>query len=171
MLLRKCVINRLIMRYFVRSLKYFIFLCVLDVVLVWFMTLSHSAVEVDFLTLLREQLTSDSGPWLIVAFVGLAAFYPRFGFMRSRIEGCDIAADELRIMNAMQVYGFKLVERRGAELVYRKAGLLSRLMLMFEDEIVVRSIAGGVELVGLRRTVARVAYQLQCYMDSRRYEE
>lgn len=159
------------MKYFVRSIKYLVFLCVLDVVLVGLMSFDSSVREVDFVTLLREQLTSESGPWLIVAFVGLAAAYPSFGFMRKSIEGCGIAADELRIMNAMQTYGFKLAERRGGELVFRKEGFFGRLMLMFEDEIVVRSTEGGVELSGLRRTVARVAYQLQCYMDSRRFEE
>lgn len=159
------------MRYVVRSLKYFIFLCVLDVVLVWFMYIGQSAIYVDFPTLLLEQLKSESGPWLVVAFVALAAFYPRFGFMRRRIDGCDIVDDELRIKNAMQTYGFKLVERRDGALVYRKDGFLARLMLMFEDEIVVNRVDGGVELAGLRRTVARVAYQLQCYMDKRRYEE
>ena len=158
------------MKYLVRSLKYLVFLCVLDVVLVWLMSLDGSAGSTDLVTLLKLQLSSESGPWLIVAFVALAAFYPRFGFMRSRIDGCDIAEDELRIMNAMQTYGFKLVERRGEELVYRKVGFVGRLMLMFEDEIVVRRSGGGVVLEGLRRSVARVAYQLKCYMDSRRYE-
>lgn len=158
------------MKYLVRSLKYLVFLCVLDVVLVWLMSLDGSAGSTDLVTLLKLQLSSESGPWLIVAFVALAAFYPRFGFMRSRIDGCDIVEDELRIMNAMQTYGFKLVERRGEELVYRKVGFVGRLMLMFEDEIVVRRSGDGVVLEGLRRSVARVAYQLKCYMDSRRYE-
>ena len=159
------------MRYVVRSLKYLLFLCVLDVVLVWFMYISQSAIYVDFPSLLGEQLMSDSGPWLIVAFIVLAALYPRFGFMCRRADGCDIAKDELRIVNAMQNYGFGLVERRYAELVFRKKGVLGRLMLMFEDEIVVRSTAGGVELAGLRRTVARVVYLLDSYMQHSRYED
>lgn len=159
------------MRYFVRSVKYLLFLCVLDVALVWLMSFDKAVADVDLLTLVRLQLGSESGPWLVVAFVALAAFYPLFGFMRRRIEGCDVVADELRIMNAMQTYGFKLVERSVGELSFRKEGFVGRMMLMFEDEIVVRSVDGGVELVGLRRSVARVAYQLQCYMDRRRYED
>lgn len=159
------------MKYVVRSVKYLLFLCVLDVVLVWLMSFDGALRSVDFVTLLREQLGSESGPWLIVAFVGLAAFYPRFGFMRRRVEGCDIKRDEVRIMNAMRTYGFKVVEREGDVLRFRKEGFVGRLMLMFEDEIVVRMTDGGVELAGLRRTVARVAYQLECYMQNSRYEE
>lgn len=159
------------MKYVIRSVKYLLFLCVLDVALVWLMSFDSALRTVDFVTLLREQLSSESGPWLIVAFVALAALYPRFGFMRRRVEGCNIAKDEVRIMNAMHTYGFKVVGREGDVLRFRKGGFVGRLMLMFEDEIVVRATEGGVELSGLRRTVARVAYQLECYMQNSRYEE
>lgn len=161
----------LIMKYFVRSIKYLLFLCVLDVVLVWLMSFDKAAVDADLITLVRLQLSSENGLWLVVAFVVLAALYPLFGFMRRRIAECDIVVDELRIMNAMQTYGFKLAERRDGVLSFRKEGFVGRLTLMFEDEIVVRRVDGGVELVGLRRSVARVAYQLECYIDRRRYED
>jgi hypothetical protein len=42
---------------------------------------------------------------------------------------------------------------------------------MFEDRIEVRAIEGGVELVGLRRSVARVALQLKSYMHNIRFEQ
>jgi hypothetical protein len=41
---------------------------------------------------------------------------------------------------------------------------------MFEDRIEVRAVEGGVELKGLRRSVARVALQLRSYIDNRRFE-
>lgn len=159
------------MKYVIRSVKYLLFLCVLDVALVWLMSFDGALRSVDLVTLLSQQLSSESGPWLIVSFVALAAFYPRFGFMHRRVTGCRFAKDELRIMNAMQTYGFKLVERRDGDMCFRKEGLLGRLMLMFEDEIVVREVEQGVELSGLRRTVARVAYQLECYIENSRFEE
>lgn len=159
------------MKYVVRSLKYLVFLCVLYVGLVWLMSFDSATPDVGLVELIRAQLNSERGVWLVVAFVALAAFYPRFGFMRRRIAGCDMAKDEIRIVNAMQTYGFKLVERRDGDMCFRKEGLLGRLMLMFEDEIVVREVEEGVELSGLRRTVARVAYQLECYIENSRFEE
>ena len=42
---------------------------------------------------------------------------------------------------------------------------------MFEDQIEVRPTETGVELVGLRRSVARVALQLKSYIHNRRYEQ
>lgn len=158
------------MKYVVRSLKYLVFLCVLYVGLVWLMSFDSATPDVDLVELIRAQLNSERGVWLVVAFVALAAFYPRFGFMRRRIAECDVAKDEIRIVNAMQTYGFKLVERRGEELAFRKTGFVGRLSLMFEDEIVVRRVEGGVELAGLRRSVARIAYQLECYMQNSRFE-
>jgi hypothetical protein len=41
---------------------------------------------------------------------------------------------------------------------------------MFEDAIEVRQVEGGVELRGVRRAVARVAFQLKAYISNRRYE-
>lgn len=90
--------------------------------------------------------------------------------MLSRVDNCNIKEDSLRINNAMMLFGFKLIEERDGKLVYRASSPLKRLMLMFEDEIIVRSSANGVELIGLRRSVARVAYQLKAYINNKRFE-
>ena len=41
---------------------------------------------------------------------------------------------------------------------------------VFEDRIEVHSIDGGIEIKGLRRSVARVAYLLQTYLHNSRFE-
>ena len=158
------------MKHFVRSLKYLLFLCVLYVGLVWLISLtdpSAGSVKVQ----LMAQLTSGNGVWMIVAFVALAAFYPLFGFMRSRIDGFEAERDTVRLDNAMQLYGFKLVEQRDGVRVYRATSFLRRLMLMFEDRIEVRERDGGIELVGIRRMVSRIAYQLSAYLRNSRFED
>ena len=158
------------MKHFVRSLKYLLFLCVLYVGLVWLISLtdpSAGSVQVQ----LMAQLTSGNGVWMIVAFVALAAFYPLFGFMRSRIEGFEAERDTVRLDNAMQLYGFKLVEQHDGVRVYRATSFLRRLMLMFEDRIEVRERDGGIELVGIRRMVSRIAYQLSAYLRNSRFED
>ena len=107
---------------------------------------------------------------MMVCFVALAAVYPLFGFMRSRVEECDIVEDRVRIDNAMHVYGFKLVEEREGVLIYRAVGILQRLWFVFEDRVEVRKVDGGVELYGVRRAVARIAFQLKAYVANRRFE-
>lgn len=160
------------MRYLIRSIKYFIYLCVLLAAIVYLMTFSYpEAAGLDFWTMLRVQLFSKEGIWLSVGVVLLAAAYPRFGFISSRIEGCDIERDALRIDNAMVVSGFRLIDESATCRVYRAVGPVQRLLMLFEDRIEVRADEGGVVITGLRRQVVRIAIRLKGYMHNSRYEE
>lgn len=158
------------MKYIVRSLKYLLFICVLYVALLWLSSLSTYGGTIDTMTLLRAQLSSDRGLWLVVAFVALALFYPKFGYVRRVIAGADIEADRMRIDNAMALYGFKFVEERNGALVYRAEGIVRRIILLFEDEIMVRSMEGGIEVEGKRREAVRIIFQLSAYIDNKRFE-
>ena len=124
----------------------------------------------DTMTLLRAQLASNRGVWLVVAFVALALFYPKFGYVRRVIEGADMDADRVRIDNAMQLYGFKFAEVRDGGLVYRAEGVVRRIILLFEDEIIVRRVEGGIEVEGKRRQAVRIIFQLSAYIDNKRFE-
>ena len=158
------------MKYAVRSLKYLLFICVLYVALMWLSSISTYGGAVDTMTLLRAQLASNRGVWLVVAFVALALFYPKFGYVRRVIEGADMDADRVRIDNAMQLYGFKFAEVRDGGLVYRAEGVVRRIILLFEDEIIVRRVEGGIEVEGKRRQAVRIIFQLSAYIDNKRFE-
>ena len=71
----------------------------------------------------------------------------------------------------MQVYGYRLVEEVDGVKVFRADSFLGRLAAMWEDRIEVSVVDGVVELRGLRRTVARVGYQLRAYMHNSRFED
>ena len=159
------------MRYAVRALKYLLFLVLLVMAMQWVATLGYpEAADISYWEVLRARLLTTNGAWLGVGILLLSLAYPRFGFMCSRVEGCDIERDELRIENAMTAAGFRLVERRDGVLYYRAEGIVQRLSMMFEDRIEVRSIEGGVEICGLRRAVARIAYRLRGYLHNSRFE-
>lgn len=158
-------------RYIVRSLKYLLFISVLYIALVWLMSVTSYSEKVDMWVLLESQLRSEQGTLLIVAFIALAIFYPRFGFMRRKVEGVDITRDRIRIDNAMRVYGFMFVGMEGETLVYRANGVIKRLSFMYEDRVEVRVVDGGVEIDGIRRAVARIAFQLSAYIDNSRFED
>ena len=162
------------MRYFIRAVKYLLLLCVLYVGLEWLMLefAADKAIEGMSLTELMEaHLAETRGKMFIVAMVLLSAFYPLFGFMSKRVEGCNYERDAARIDNAMRAYGFKLVEDRGDVKIYGADSLLRRLTLMFEDRIVLHITNEGIEMQGLRRSVARVAYQLEVYLHNSRFEQ
>lgn len=158
------------MKYIIRSLKYLLVLCVLYVALMWLSSVSTYGGAVDTMTLLRAQLSSERGVWLVMAFVALALFYPKFGYVCREVAGADIEADRVRIDNAMQLYGFKFAEVRDGALVYRAEGIVRRVILLFEDEIVVRRTEGGVEVEGKRREAVRIIFQLSAYIDNKRFE-
>ena len=160
-----------VMRYFIRSVKYLLFICILYILLVWIIALTSYTEVVDGWMLLEAQLRSEQGVWLVAAFILLAIFYPRFGFMRGVAQRGSVAGDRVRIDNAMRLYGFEYVGAEGDTLIYRAKGVLKRATFLFEDRLKVRNVEDGIEIVGIRRAVARVVYQLQAYIDNSRYEE
>ena len=158
------------MKYVVRSLKYLVMLCVLYVVLTYLMSLvepTNGSVWQQLIT----HLNTRSGLCMVIAFVALAALYPKIGYMSSRVGDCDIVEDRIRIDNAMRIFGFRVVEEAPGRILYRAEGIVHRITLMFEDHIEVVAVEGGVELKGLRRSVARVVLQLQSYINNRRFEQ
>lgn len=158
------------MKYFLRSVKYFVVLCVLYVVLVWLMNYVEPS-GLGLWELLLHNINGQKGYLMVGGFVVLAALYPLFGFMRSRVDDCDIVADRVRIDNAMRLFGFRFVEQKEDVLIYRAEGLVHRLWLVLEDRIEVRKVDNGVELYGIRKAVARVMLQLRAYIANRRFED
>ena len=130
------------------------------------------AIEgMSLMELMQARFAESRGKMLVVVMVVLAALYPLFGFMRKRVDGYNYERDGARIDNAMRAYGFKLVEDRGNIKLYGADTFLRRLTLMFEDRIEVEITNEGIEMRGLRRSIARVAYQLEVYLHNSRFEQ
>ena len=151
------------MKYLIRSLKYFVALCVLCVVLMALMILTGSsnltAEETIYL-----MFHSDRFVLLGVAMVVLAAAYPRFGFITRRVEG-DVEQHRTQINNALHTAGLRLIKEEDGVLFFRGDGLLKRLSLLFEDEISVRQYGQWIEIEGIRRGVAKAWYLLDSYIE------
>ena len=167
MQLKKCKM----MRYLIRAIKYLLLLSALYVALVWAMYLLGAEPQIDPWLQIEAHLRADIGKKMVVMFVILAALYPRFGFMRKRIEGYTPERDKERLQNAMAVFGYKLAESHDGVDVYRAEGVVKRLTLLWEDRIEVRVEDGALEMKGIRRMVARIAYQLETYIRNSRFED
>ena len=159
------------MRYLIRSVKYLLLLCALYVALVWAMYLIGAEPQVDPWLQIEAHLASAQSKRMAVVFVALAALYPRFGFMRKRIEGFNPERDAERLMNAMAVFGYKLVSESEGVKLFRAEGFVKRLTLLWEDSIEVEVVDGALEIRGIRRMVARIAYQLETYIRNSRFED
>ena len=130
------------MHSFVRSVKYFVHLCVLcaAVILVMHLAGMLAVAPAELPALL---FASWRGWVLAAAVVLLSAAYPFTGFITRRVEGF---LDD------------------GEGMTFRAASPLRRLWLHFDDEVRVAQFGQWIELSGQRRTVARVAPRLEGYI-------
>lgn len=150
------------MKYFVRSLKYFVALCVLCVAIMmlnrWMGTAALS-VEDTFYVMFHTW----RGMMLPAVVVLVAAFYPRFGFMTRRVEG-DVVGNRTQIMNAMAAAGFSLCREEDEVMYFRADGVVRKFFMLWDDEIRVEQYGQWIEVSGIRRGVANVVYRLEPYI-------
>lgn len=145
--------------YIVKSLKYFLLLCVLYAVLMAILYATDSAaVPVEELG--DYLLYTTRGRIMILVTLLLSAFYPRFGFVEREIEG-SIAADRERIVNVMRQYGMALERESNLEMTFRAVGITRRLRMLFEDRVTVSECEGGLRVAGLRRVAVGVAFAIE----------
>lgn len=145
--------------YIVKSVKYFLLLCVLYTVLMVVLYATDSAaVPVEGLG--DYLLYTTRGRVMILLTILLSVLYPRFGFVEREIEG-SIASDRERIVNVMRQYGMALESESDGEMCFRAVGFTRRLRMLYEDRIVVRECDGRLHVSGLRRVAVAVAFAIE----------
>ena len=156
------------MKYFIRSLKYFVALCVICVaILALMLATGTSALTLD--QTVYVMFHTSRYATLFAAIVVLAALYPKFGFVVRKVEG-DVEENRQQIVNALHSSGFKLVDEQEGVMMFRASTLWRRLLMLGEDEIRVSQYGQWVRLEGIRRGVARAAYRLDSYIEQSKYE-
>lgn len=115
-------------------------------------------------TLELQLLGTEKGRLMLPALLALALFYPRFGFVKRTVKGCDPTLHRDQIRSAFEAYGFEPVGEQEGEQLFRAAGFVGRLKCLFEDEIRLRTTAEGVEIEGIRRVAVKVAWRLEGYL-------
>lgn len=148
--------------YFLRSLKYFVAMTAFCLALMALMILSGTSL-LTFDETLYLMFHSPRFLALLGALVVLAACYPRFGFVRRKVEG-DVETHRTQIVNAFGSAGFSLESEADGVMTFRAEGFLHRLGLLYEDRITVSQYGQWILLDGIRRGVARVAYRLDSYI-------
>ncbi len=146
------------MKYFVRALKYFAAFCVLYVAIVWLSVMTTKGMDISAWDYIAANFQTTRGKLLGLAVVVLSAVYPRMGFMTRRVE-CDMEAERDYILRVFAAAGFTPKEESEGRMVFRADNILSRLFLLFEDEIVVEQYGQWIDITGIRRGVAKVLYR------------
>ena len=146
------------MKSFVRALKYFAAFCVLYVAIVWLSVMTTKGMDISAWDYIVANFQTTRGQLLGLAVVVLSAVYPRMGFMTRRVE-CDMEAERDYILRVFAAAGFTLKEESDGRMVFRADNILSRLFMLFEDEIVVEQYGQWIDISGIRRGVAKVLYR------------
>lgn len=143
------------MKYFVRAVKYFIYLSVLIVVILGLLVLIK-AVEPNIDTMFRNGY--DALWQIALLFAVLSAIYPKVGYAAkdAAISG-DWDTVRADIKKYMESHYYSLEKAKPGLMTFRHNGTVSRISRMYEDRITIKEIPGGVNVEGLRKDVLRIA--------------
>lgn len=154
------MINKfLIMRYLIRAVKYFFAFCVLYVGVVWLSILTQKGMDISVWDSISATMATERGRMLALAVVALSAAYPFFGFVKRSVKW-DMATEADRLVEIFAAAGFALKLKDEGKMVFKANNILDRLVMLFEDEIVVEQQGEQITLSGIRRGVAKVIYRL-----------
>ena len=147
------------MKYFIRALKYYVYLLVLLAVIILALVLT-GFVEADLSKMFVNG--SDSLWQIALLMLVFALFYPRFGFSK-RTAHLYGSPEELRpdVMKVMEGLGYRLeCEKDGGYQFLRRSGF-SRALKMWEDRITLTPTGAGMEVEGLTRDLSRIVSGLE----------
>ena len=137
-------------RYIIRSVKYFLYLIIIMTLLLAILVLLGLA-EADPAEIF---VGGYSSYWKIgLAFLALAAIYPRFGYSKNEI----ISGVELKplILSVMDSRGYKLRSEEGDTMVFIKRSPLDRALRMWEDAITFTRNEAGYDIGGHTKEMGR----------------
>ena len=137
-------------RYIIRSVKYFLYLIIIMTLLLAILVLLGLA-EADPAEIF---VGGYSSYWKIgLAFLALAAIYPRFGYSKNEI----ISGVELKplILSVMDSRRYKLRSEEGDTMVFIKRSPLDRALRMWEDAISFTKTEAGYDIEGHTKEMVR----------------
>ena len=152
-------------KYLLRSLKYFVVLCLLFVALVW-LKITYEKLPITMGQMMQLYFSAWNGWFMAVVVVLMSATYPYFGFVSRKTTG-SITTDRQQVEAAMATTGLVLKSAESGRLVFRATGL-QRLTLLFEDEVVAEQQGEEIVLSGHRKTVVRAMIRLEGYLVNKR---
>lgn len=160
------------MRYFVRALKYFIYITILGaLIVILFALLQGMSLDMD--ALFRNG-SSDIYKILGI-FAVVSAIYPALGYQKRSVSFSKNWTElKPEIIATMQDNRFNLSQESDGRLVFTASGGISRFLRMYEDRItidVVSDANGGTMLLeGHRRNLLRIVYDIEALLKKKAEE-
>lgn len=152
------------MKHLRRSIKYFIQICILFVVIIGaLMLLGYVSKDVN---------SAFRGGWqsiglIAIFFLVMSGIYPFFGYGKRTVRAKGEPSEHFaQIDKAMEERGYVLESRTGEEIKYHLKSPLARITRLWEDTVTVTPILGGFEAEGLMRDLARVVMSMDRNINS-----
>lgn len=152
------------MKYFIRSVKYFIYFSILCTLIVYALVLTGMASG-DINEIFEGGYDAI---WKIAVFFALvAAVYPKFGFVSRNIEtGKDWNEVKDTAVEYLRAARYIPEHEDGDSMTFRFSSMSGRLLKMFEDRITITRTDSGITMDGLRKDVFRMASGLEYRLNS-----
>jgi hypothetical protein len=147
------------MKYIVRAVKYFFYICVFVTIILLIMVLL-GVVSSDVNVMFKEGWRSIGK--IAIVFAAISAIYPLFGY-RKLLAGVLGELDGLRddLVKCMEERGYRLESEDGDTMTFRSRSALNRIFRVWEDRITITKTLGGFEVEGLSRDIARIVPALE----------
>ena len=147
------------MKYLIRAVKYFFYICVFVTIILLIMVLL-GVVSSDVNVMFKEGWRSIGK--IAIVFAAISAIYPLFGY-RKLLAGVLGELDGLRddLVKCMEERGYRLESEDGDTMTFRSRSALNRIFRVWEDRITITKTLGGFEVEGLSRDIARIVPALE----------
>lgn len=147
------------MKYLLRALKYFVYICLLVTLILIVLVLMH-AVSSDINVMFDQGWVSVGK--IALMFAAVAAVYPLFGYKKqmAHVLG-DLSDYRDDVVRCMEERGYALELESGDTMTFRSRSIANRIFRMGEDRITIEKTLGGFEVEGLSRDIVRIVYALE----------
>lgn len=153
-------------KYLLRVLRYLLRM-VLLLGLIFALMLLTKTSEVGAAELWAQMMNTQKGAILIIALVGVALMYPKFGYVERAVM-LDMVDNRDTILEVMRKMGYTIVSEKENKMVFQSSGLLKKIMLMGDDKITMNSYTKGVVVLdGVRKDVVVAEFRMNSFVESK----
>lgn len=147
-------------RYFIRALKYFLFLVVFFVVIFGGMLLLKQSSLDTLLTIWGTKQARG----LIIAFIAIPLIYPFIGYVRRDVRG-SFTEKRAIIDRVLAMSGYTVTEDTPEKIVAYTKGI-KKVSLLFEDRVEITPAGSQfVTISGPRKEVSKMEFRMRTYMN------
>lgn len=154
-------------KYFIRVLKYMVYLAIIFVLIVSIFSLTSSN-GFNYENLFRP----GTGIQMIIFFVAMSLIYPLFGFVKKRVYlNKPFSEEREKIVEIFTNSRYKQISETETTVTFRHISPFIRAMRMYEDDVTVNFSDNPIILEGQRKDVYRIARTIEWFTRENQKEE